>query len=104
MTVSKLYKLREELKQLVEVARIPKKDKERWLKLIPKMLPSELVELRRNLLEQLVLDAQSETIGEIKKGNKEVPDDDKGLIEFVLGKVLSKVDQVEVRSVKALAK
>ena len=67
------------------------------------MLPSELIELRRNLLEQLVLDAQSETIREIKKGNKDVPDDDKGLLEFVLAKVLNKVDQVEAGTRNVLA-
>lgn len=103
MAVSKLYRQREEIKQLMEISGMSEKEKKRWRRLIPRMLPSELLQLRRNLLEQLVLDAQFETIDEIEKG-KDIPEDDSGLLEFVLAKVLEKADKVEERTKRVLAK
>jgi hypothetical protein len=97
MVVSKLYRLRVEVKQLLEVAKIHEDEKKKWRKNIPRMIPSELVELKLNLLEQLINDAQTETISEIREG-KDVPEDDEGLLEVVLAKVLEKADRVEERT------
>lgn len=96
MAGSRLHKQRRELKLLVEVVGIPHAEKGRWRKHIPRMLPSELLELRRNLLEQLVLDAQFETIDEIRMG-KHAQVGDEGLLQVVLRKVLQRADQVEER-------
>lgn len=103
MAVSKLFKQREEVKQLMEISGMSESEKKRWRRLISGMLPSELLELRKNLLEQLVIDAQFETIDKIEN-KKGVPEDDSGLLEFVLTKVLEKADKVEERTKRVVGK
>ncbi|MCH7951566.1 hypothetical protein IH980_02410 [Patescibacteria group bacterium] len=96
MAVSRLYKQREEVEQLVEIAGLASEEKKRWKRLVPRMLPSELLRLKRNLLRQLLVDAELETVNEIVK-RKKAPKD-AGLIEMVLARVLEKVDKVEERT------
>jgi hypothetical protein len=95
MARSDLYILREEVKYLVGVTSMPEKEKKKWKKIVDNMIPSELLDLRKNALENVVLDVQLETIAKIKKGNKEIPDDEKGLEEFVMVKVMARVGEVE---------
>ena len=68
-----------------------------WRRLVPRILPSELLKLKRNLLQQLFVDAQFETVDEIVK-RKKIPKGETGLVEMVLGKVLARVDQIEERT------
>jgi len=68
-----------------------------WRRLVSRMLPSELLRLKRNLLQQILVDAQFETVDEIVK-RKKIPEGEAGLVEMVLGKVLARVDQIEERT------
>lgn len=97
MAKSELEELREEVKQLVEVSGMREAEKKRWVKLIPHMLELELTRLKVNLLRQLYVDASKETINEIIE-TKKAPEDEGGLLELMLAKVLEKADKVEERT------
>lgn len=97
MAVSRLHIQRKAVRQLLEASGIEEAEKARWRRLIPDMLPSELLRLKRNLLQQLFVDAQFETAHEIVQ-TKKAPKDNIGLLEMVLAKVLEKADLVEERT------
>lgn len=97
MATSRLHIQRKAVRQLLEASGIEEVEKARWRRLIINMLPSELLRLKRNLLQQLFVDAQFEAVDTIVK-TKKAPKDDIGLIEMVLVKVLEKVDKVEERT------
>jgi len=97
MAESRLYIQRKEVRQLLEASGMEESEKAIWRRLVPRMLPSELLKLKRNLLQQLFVDAQFETVDEIVK-RKKIPEGETGLVEMVLGKVLARVDQIEERT------
>ncbi|OGY17834.1 MAG: hypothetical protein A2900_00385 [Candidatus Chisholmbacteria bacterium RIFCSPLOWO2_01_FULL_50_28] len=90
----------EEIKQLIEISGLTDAEKGRWKARLSQMLPSELLELKLNLLRQLMIDAQFETADEIVT-TKKVPEEGGGLVTTVLSKLLAKVDEVEERTKRA---
>lgn len=97
MRQSRLYRQREELKQLVAITALSQEEKKRWSRLVPRMRPSELLRLKRNLLQELLVDAEFEVANEV--GERKLPARVRvSLFELVVAKVLRKVDQVEERS------
>lgn len=102
MAVAKLYRHRVELRHLLDIVKISKEEKEKWDRRIPRMLPSHILELRVNLLEQLVLDVQVQVISDIQQG-KQVPEDEDGMVKYVIERVMDKIALVEKRTEESLA-
>lgn len=87
----------EELKQLIEISSMSEREKTRWKRLLPRMLHSERLRLKMNLLQQLLVDAQFGTVNEIMETRK-VPEGRQGLFVSVLTKILEKTDEVEEKT------
>lgn len=103
MKQSRLYRQREEVRGLVAMSAMPASEKRRWRRLVGRMLPSELLLLKRNLLQQLLVDAEFATVNEIV-GTKKPPKDDLGLFTMVIGKFLEKIDRLEEQTRDTTAK
>ena len=94
-------RIREEVKQFIEVVDLDEERQERYLRLLPKMNGDQLRRVRVHLKRLVMIKASQETIDEIIE-KKEVPEDEGGILEKVLAKVMEKAEKVEERTKRAL--